>query len=43
VPYRIVNSGTGEVFKTFPELTNEQLNANKNYCVLRTLIAQGVI
>jgi hypothetical protein len=44
VPYRIVNSVTGEVLKTFPEHSNEQLmNANKNYCVLRTLAAQGVI
>ena len=43
MPYRIVNSATGEVLKTLPEHTNEQLNANKNHCVLRTLAAEGVI
>lgn len=43
VPYRIVVSVTGEVLNTFPEHTNEQLNTNKNCCVLRTLAAQGVI
>jgi hypothetical protein len=43
VPYRIVNSVMGEVLKTFPEHTNEQLNANRNLCVLRTLATQGVI
>ena len=41
--YRIFNSVTGEVLKTFPEHTDEQLNANKNSCVLRTLAAQGAI
>ena len=43
MPYRIVNSVTGEAFKTFSEHTNEQLNANRNCCVLRALNAQGVI
>jgi hypothetical protein len=43
VPYRSVNSVTGEVLKTFPEYSNEQMNANKNCRVLRTLAAQGVI
>ena len=43
MPYRIVNSVTGEVFKTFPKHTNEKLNANKNHCVLRIFTAQGVI
>ena len=38
MPYRIVNSVTGEAFKTFSEHTNEKLNANKNYRALRTLI-----
>jgi hypothetical protein len=42
VQYRIVNSARGEVLKTFPEHTNE-LNANRNGCVLRTLAAQGAI
>jgi hypothetical protein len=44
VPYRSVNSATGEVLKTFPEHSNEQMmNAPKNCCVLRSLAAQGVI
>jgi hypothetical protein len=43
VPYRIVNSVTGGVLKTFPEHTNEPLNANKNCCLLRSLIVEGVI
>ena len=43
MPYRIVNSVTGEVLKTFSEHANQQLNANKNSCVLRTLAAQGGI
>jgi len=43
VLYRIVNSVTGEVFKTFSEHANEQLGANKNYRVLGILTAQGVI
>jgi hypothetical protein len=43
VPYRFVNSVTGEELKTFPEHANEQLNANKNSCVLRALAAQGAI
>jgi acyl-CoA reductase-like NAD-dependent aldehyde dehydrogenase len=41
---RSVNSVTGEVIKTFPEHTKEQImNAHKNCCVLRSLAAQGVI
>jgi hypothetical protein len=44
VPYRSVNSATGEVLKTFPEHCNDQMmNAPKNCCVLRSLAAQGVI
>jgi hypothetical protein len=44
VPYRSVNSVTGEVLKTFPERSNEQvMNAHKNCCVLRSLAAEGLI
>jgi hypothetical protein len=43
VPYRIVNSVTREVLKTFPETANEQLNAHKNCGLLRSLAAEGVI
>jgi hypothetical protein len=44
VPYRSVNSVTGEILKTFPEHSNEQMmNAHKNRCVLRSRVAQGVI
>ncbi len=44
MPYRSVNSVTGEVPKTFPEHSNEQMmNAHKHCCVLRSLAAEGVI
>ena len=43
MPYRIVNAVTGEVLKTLPEHTNQQLNAHKNCCLLRSLAAEGVI
>jgi len=44
VPYRSVNSVTGEVLKPFPEHSNEQMmNAHENCRVLRSLAAEGVI
>jgi hypothetical protein len=43
VSYRIVNSVTREVLKTFLEHTDEQPNANRNLSTLRTLATQGVI